>query len=584
MKRPTRNLTIINAVVYDPGSAYETVPRGVVVTDGVITFVGSSEQARERSAPDAQVIDAGGRFLMPGLIESHGHPGMYAKSLLQVDCRPAVTPTVKDIVEALQEAAGQAEPGEWIAGWGYDEHRMDGPGPTLEDLDRAAPEHPVFLRRTCAHMALVNTAALERVGITDDTPDPSGGCIVRDPDSGQATGLLQEKAMSLVDLPADTPEGMTEGMRLALDDLASKGVTTVHDMSSGPTEMGVYQTLLAEGALSVRFRPWYFALAQGEFPGSYDAVLGTGLRSGFGNDMLRYQGLKFVLDGSVGGRTAAVAEPFEGSSSRGILYYDTSEIKPLVARAVASGQRVAVHGIGERAVTQALDLIEAGGRNAAAISGGDGSSEAEPGHTDQRETTAQEHHDSTDHDAQEHYDTVVRSRRHRVEHCGLPNEEELDRLRDGNIIAAASTAFLYELGDSYLNNLGPDRIARTYPMRTFIDHGIEAPINSDFPVTTPNPWLGVYAAVARRTSSGRLLDTVQNISVAEAIAAFTTVAARASFEEDRLGRIAEGFLGDLVLMDRDPFSVETEDLKDLRPALTVCDGRVVYRAEGESND
>lgn len=567
-KRPTRNLTVINAVVYDPGSAYETAPRGVVVTDGVITFVGSSEQARERSAPNAPVIDAGGRFLMPGLIESHGHPGMYAKSLLQVDCRPAVTGTVEDIIGALGEAAEHTQRGEWIAGWGYDEHRMDGPGPTLEDLNRAAPDNPVFLRRTCAHMALVNTAALELVGITDDTPDPSGGRIVRDPDTGHATGLLQEKAMSLVDLPADTPEGMTEGMRLALDDLASKGVTTVHDMSSGPAEMGVYQTLLAEGSLSVRFRPWYFALAQGEFPGSYDAVLGTGLRSGFGNDMLRYQGLKFVLDGSVGGRTAAVAEPFEGSTSRGILYYDTSEIEPLVAKAVAAGQRVAVHGIGERAVTQALDLIEAGGRDAADSAQNSGGPSDKTG-----ETTA--------HDL---YDTVVRSRRHRVEHCGLPNQEELDRLRDGNIIAAASTAFLFELGDSYLNNLGPERIKRTYPMRTFIDHGIDAPINSDFPVTTPNPWLGMYAAVARRTSSGRLLDTVQNISVAEAIAAFTTVAARASFEEDRLGQIAEGFLGDLVLMDRDPFSVESEDLKDLRPVLTVCDGRVVYRDEGENND
>lgn len=549
MERPTRNLTVINAVVYDPGSAYETAPRGVVVRDGVITFVGSSEQARERSAPGAPVIDAGGRFLMPGLIESHGHPGMYARSLLQVDCRPAVTPTVETIVSAISHEAERAEPGEWLAGWGYDEHRMEGPGPTLQDLDRAAPENPVFLRRTCAHMALVNTAALERVGITDDTADPSGGCIVREPDSGRATGLLQEKAMSLVDLPTDTPEGMTAGMRLALDDLAGKGVTTVHDMSSGPVEMGVYQTLLAHGALTVRFRPWYFALAQGEFPGSYDAVLGTGLRSGFGNDMLRYQGLKFVLDGSVGGRTAALAEPFEGSSSRGILYYDTSEIEPLVVQAIAAGQRVAVHGIGERAVTQALDLIEAGGRAA--------------GHG--------------------HYDTLVRSRRHRVEHCGLPNQDELDRLRDGNIIAAASTAFLYELGDSYLNNLGPERIARTYPMRTFIDHGIQAPINSDFPVTTPNPWLGMYAAVARRTSSGRLLDTVQNISVAEAIAAFTTVAARTSFEEDRLGRVTEGFLADLVLMDRDPFSVETEDLKDLRPVLTVCDGRVVYRDEAQNN-
>ncbi|MBD2763189.1 amidohydrolase [Kocuria sp. cx-116] len=562
MECPIRSLTIINAVVYDPGSAYETAPRGVVVREGVITFVGSSEQARERSAPNAPVIDAGGRFLMPGLIESHGHPGMYAKSLLQVDCRPAVTPTVEDIVSAISRQAEHTEPGEWLAGWGYDEHRMKGPGPTVQDLDRAAPEHPVFLRRTCAHMALVNTAALERVGISDDTPDPSGGCIVRDPDTGRATGLLQEKAMSLVDLPTDTPEGMTAGMRLALNDLAGKGITTVHDMSSGPIEMGVYQSLLAHGALTVRFRPWYFALAQGEFPGSYDAVLGTGLRSGFGNDMLRYQGLKFVLDGSVGGRTAALAEPFEGGSSRGILYYDSSEIEPLVTKAVAAGQRVAVHGIGERAVTQALDLIEAGGRDAAGGVRGSGSEE-----------TA----------AQEHYDALVRSRRHRVEHCGLPHQDELDRLRDGNIIAAASTAFLYELGDSYLNNLGPERIARTYPMRTFIDHGIQAPINSDFPVTTPNPWLGIYAAVARRTSSGRLLDTVENISVAEAIAAFTTVAARASFEEDRLGRIAEGFLGDLVLMDRDPFCVETEDLKDLRPVLTVCDGRVVYREEAENN-
>lgn len=549
-QRSTRSVTVVNAVVYDPGSEYEPEARGVVVTDGVITFVGSSEQARERAVADAPVIDAGGRFLMPGLIESHGHPGMYAKSLLQVDCRPAVTPTVAELVSAIAREAERAEPGAWIAGWGYDEHRMDGPGPTLADLDRAAPDNPVFLRRTCAHMALVNTAGLERVGITDDTPDPSGGCIVRDPSSGRATGLLQEKAMSLVDLPTDTPEAMTEGMRLVLDNLASAGITTVHDMSCGPAEMGAYQCLLAEGELSARFRPWYFALAQGEFAGSYESVLSTGVRSGFGNDMLRIQGLKFVLDGSVGGCTAAVAEPFEGTTSRGILYYDTADIEPLVSGAIDAGLRVAVHGIGERAVSQALDLIESGAGSSA------GSSREE---------------------REQRYEKTVRSKRHRVEHCGLPNQDELNRLRSGNIIAAASTAFLFELGDSYLANLGPERLARTYPMRTFIDRGIQAPINSDFPVTTPNPWLGVYAAVARRTSSGKVLDTAQNITVGEALAAFTTVAAQASFEEDRLGRIARGFLGDLVLMDRDPFRVPTEELKDLRPVLTVCDGRIVHR-------
>ena len=547
-QRPTRDITLVNAVVHRPGGAFDPQPRAVVVEDGVITHVGDPEEARERSVPGAEVIDAGGRYLMPGFIESHGHPGLYARSALQADCRPSVTPRAEDIVEAIRTEAEAVTPGSWVMGWGFDEHRMDGPGPTREDLDRAAPEHPVFVRRTCAHMALVNTAALERMGVAEDTPDPAGGCIVRD-GTGRPTGLLQEKAMSLADLPADTPATMLEGMRRTEEDLAAWGVTTVHDMSAGAPEMGAYQRLLAAHELTVRVRPWYFALEQGEFTGSYDAVLGAGLRSGFGDDMLRIQGLKFVLDGSVGGRTAAVAEPFEGSETRGILYYDTPEVAPMLTRALESGLRVAVHGIGERAVTQALDLIEGAGRDTA-----------------------------TGEDAGGGAGGAVRSRRHRVEHCALPTEEDLERLVAGRIIAASSTAFLYELGDSYLANLGPERIGRAYPMRTFIDRGITAPCNSDFPVTTPDPWLGIYACVARTTVSGQRLDTEQTITLAEALDAYTTVAAAASFEEDRLGRIEPGFLGDLVLIDRNPFDVPVEELKQLRCVLTVCDGRAVHRA------
>lgn len=548
-QRPGRDITVLNAIIHRPGGAYDARPRGVVVSDGMITYVGAPDEARERSAPGAPMVDAGGRYLLPGLIESHGHPGLYARSALQTDCRPSATPRAQDIEDAVRAAAETAQPGSWVLGWGYDEHRMTGRGPTREDLDRAAPEHPVFVRRTCAHMGLVNTAALERMGITDGTPDPPGGRIVRD-GTGRPTGLLQEKAMSLADLPADTPDDLLEGMRRAQRDLAAWGVTTVHDMSSGALEMGAYQRLLTAGELDVRLRPWYFALAQGEFTGNYDAVLGAGLRSGFGNDMLRIQGLKFVLDGSVGGRTAAVAEPFEGSETRGILYYDTPDVAPLLARALGSGLRVAVHGIGERAVTQALDLIEGAGREVASAAD----------------------------DARDGYERAVRSRRHRVEHCALPTEDELERLVAGGIIAASSTAFLYELGDSYLANLGPERIKRAYPMRTFIDRGITAPSNSDFPVTTPNPWLGIYACVARTTSSGQPLDTEQNITLAEALDAYTTVAARASFEEDRLGRVEEGFLGDLVLVDRNPFEVPVDELKDVRAVLTVCDGREVHRA------
>lgn len=551
MEQPTtRSVTVLDAVVHRPGGAFEREPKGVVVEDGVITFVGEPQEARCRAAPSGPVVDAGGRYLAPGFIETHGHPGLYARLALNADCRPATTPRAGDVVAAIREAATAAEPGEWVVGWGYDEHRMEGPGPTREDLDEAAPEHPVYLKRTCAHMALVNTAALERMGITADTPDPSGGRIVRD-GSGEPTGLLQETAMSLADLPESGPRELLDGMRVAQQDFAAWGLTTVHDMSTGPLEMGTYLHLQETGELSTRFRPWYFALELGDFHGSYDEVIGTGIRSGLGDDMVRIQGMKFILDGSVGGQTAAVAEPFEGGDSCGILYYDTPDIAPMAAQALRNGLRLAIHGIGERAVEQALDLIEGAGREVAA----------------------------EDDDAEAAYRALVTSRRHRVEHCALPTEEDLRRLVENRIVAASSTAFIHELGDSYCRNLGPQRMARTYPMRTFLDRGILAPSNSDFPVTTANPWLGISACVTRTTVSGQVADTVQNVTVAEALDAYTVEAAKASFDEDRLGRIEEGFLGDLVLLDRNPFDADPSELKDVTAELTVCDGRIVHRTD-----
>ena len=545
-----RSVTVVNAVLHQPGGAAAGSADAVVVEDGVITFLGDSSTARQRTAQGVPVVDAGGRYLMPGLIETHGHVGMFAHLAMRIDCRPTSTPRTADVVAAVREAAANAQPGEWILGWGYDEHRMQGPGPEGKDLDEAAPDNPVFIQRTCAHMAVVNSAALASAGIGDDTPDPAGGRIVRDA-AGRATGLLQEKATNLLDLPVDTPDQLLDGLRVAQREFAGLGLTTIHDMSSGPREVGAFQQLHEQDELTARFRPWYFAIAQGDFPGCFDDVIGTGLRSGFGDDMVRIQGLKFVLDGSVGGRTAAVEEPFENSDERGILYYETDEVTPKVAAGLRQGLRMAIHGIGDRAVAQALDLIEGAGRQVA----------------------------SQEKDPEAAYDRLVRSRRHRVEHCTLPQEEDLRRLVDSRILAASSTAFLYELGDSYLTNLGRERLERTYPMRTFLDRGITAPSNSDFPVTSPNPWFGIYACVTRTSVSGQVLDESQNITVAQALDAYTVEAAKASFEEDSLGRIAEGYLGDLVLLDRHPLDVPVEELKDVTALLTVCDGRIVHRAD-----
>jgi predicted amidohydrolase YtcJ len=524
----------------DGEGAGAPAPSAVVVADGVIRYVGDDATARQMVGDATEVIDLEGRTVLPGFIESHAHPTVYGTNLLDIDCRPQVTSSAAAIQAAIAAAVETVAPDEWIMGWGWDESRMDGgTPPTRDELDRVAPDNPVLLRRVCGHMAVVNSAALRTGAVSEDTPDPSGGHLVRD-EHGRLTGLLQEQAQSLVSPPDKTNDDVSRGFQLAQAKYASWGITTIHDMSSRGPDLQVYQELLRHGKLDIRLRPWFWAIQANYRDGVLAEALTTGIASGFGNDMLRIQGVKFMLDGSVGGRTAALAEPFEGSDDAGILTMDLDETAPSVADALRGGLRVAIHGIGERAIDiaiQACDLAaaELGAERVAAM-------------------------------------------RNRIEHCALPTDQNLRDMKRLGLVAASSVGFIYGLGDSYLANLGRERVSRVYPHRSFQEHGIVAPGNSDSPVTEGNPWFGIYAAVTRTTQSGQVLDTTQNISVEAALRAYTRDAAHASFEDDRLGVIQPGACADLNVVTHDPLTIDPQGLHSIETVQTYLGGRKVYSA------
>ncbi|MDO5629625.1 MAG: amidohydrolase [Mobilicoccus sp.] len=484
---------------------------------------------------EVEVTDLGGRYVLPGFIESHGHPSRYAESFVDLDLRASTAPSIANITAAVADRARETPKGGWVRGSAWEESRLtDGRMPTRDDLDEVAPDVPVALTRTCCHMLLANSAALATAGIDESTPDPQGGHIVRD-GAGRPTGLLQEKAMDLLQVPPPQEEDWRSAFVQAQRHFAAWGVTTVHDMSAGPDQLRRYARLARDGDLTLRLRPWLWAVTQMGMPGMLDEALAAGLTTGLGGDDVAIQGIKFVLDGAGSGRTAALSCPYHDTDGTGILYLDDDHLTEMLGRALDGGFRLAIHAIGDAAIDQAIRSLRATCR-----------------------------------------DELIRGSRSRIEHATYPTPDHLDAMVEYGLVAASSVAFLHELGDSYLAAFGPERIAQIFPHRTFIDRGIVAPGNSDVPVTTGNPWLGISAAVNRTTSRGTVLDTEQNITLAEALRAWTRDAAYASFEEDRLGLIASGAHADLAVYETDPFTVEHGALTELAPVATYHAGRLVH--------
>lgn len=507
----------------------------VAVKGDWVLRVGSTEYVMEAAGPSTEVHDLGGLTVLPGLIDSHMHPGgSWGAYLVRgVACGPDFT-SMKEMLGAVRRKAVETPKGGWVLGYSMDDVRM-GRYPALDELDGAAPDNPLYIQRRDGHNGVANSLALKLAGVTRDTPDPPHGRIERD-EEGNPTGLLREAAKDLVyyKLPPYTEDEFYRGLQLVYDECIRLGLTSIHASMVSPAEFRAMQRLRREGRIKVRTA----VHLSGRDKGMVEGAIAMGLMTPFGDEWLKVTEAEWVFDTSTSGRTAAYYEPYVGEpGNTGILLYDQDDIERRVWEAHEAGIRVGLDGVGDRGIDRALDAIE----------------------------KALKRKPRPDH-------------RHRIEHCCYVTPSIQDRLLDLEVIDASATGFLHDLGDAYEANRGDEAMKYMWPHRTLIDRGIHAPGHCDASICTPNPWYGIYGMVTRKTSGGRVLYTPEAVTPLEAIRAYSIDGAYAAWEENIKGSIEEGKLADLVVVDRNPLEIDADDLKNVKTLLTVVGGKIMYMA------
>jgi predicted amidohydrolase YtcJ len=482
-------------------------------------------------------LDMQGRVILPGLTDAHIHLESYALSLRRVDCE---TDTLQECLKRVAERARTTPPGEWILGHGWNQNNWPEGFGSAADLDTVAPDHPVYLSAKSYHAGWANSLAFKRAGVTAATPDPLNGRLSRAA-TGAPDGILFESAIDLVAnaIPEATAEQVEEAIREAQKVLWRMGLTGLHDFD-GRSCFVALQRLHQRGELHLR------ALKGIPLPDLQYAV-GLGLRSGFGDDMLRIGGVKAFMDGALGPQTAAMIQPFEGGleGSRGMLFMDAEELFEHGRLAAQNGLPLAVHAIGDRANHEVLEAF---------------------GHLRRFE--------------HEQQITSLGGRlRHRIEHVQLLHPDDAGKLAALGVTASMQP--IHATSDMLMaDRYWGERAAYSYAWKLQLEHGANLAFGSDAPVESPNPFWGLHAAVTRRRKDGSPGEQgwipAQRIDLQKALLAYTQGAAYAAGMEDRLGKLAPNYLADLIVLEQDPFEVEADELYTLKPAATMVGGEWVF--------
>jgi predicted amidohydrolase YtcJ len=487
---------------------------------------------------------------VPGFNDAHIHLWKEGMLLTQVNARPAVAPSIEDILDAYAARAARTPAGQWIEGRGYDETRLaERRHPTRHDLDRAAPAHPIVLGRTCGHIIVANSRALELAGITSATPDPAGGEIDRD-EHGEPTGVLRETAMALLRSvqPPPTEDDLTAALIGAGRKCLALGITAIGEPGVDPRTVAVYRRLDEQGRLPLRCD----VMAMTILPNGTRAAPPTP----WYGQLARCDTVKLFSDGGLSSGTAALSIPYRNRHDCGLPRFPAEQLAAEVRLIYEAGLTVAVHAIGDRVIGELLDAFEA------CLT------------TDHRPPT-------TDHEAASvvgRRPSVV-GRRLRIEHFGLPTAAQLGRAHALGVMAATQPSFLSDIGDTILSHLPDALVPQCYPFRAMIEAGLIVAFSSDGPVIGDiNPLLGLQSAVLRRTRSGRAIAPEQTIDVAQALWCFTAGSAIVSGQADRLGRIAPGYQADMAILSGDPLGTPIERLLEIQVEQTFVSGRVAYEA------
>ncbi len=505
-----------------------------------IVAVGRRHAVMDLTHPGTRHIDLGDRLAIPAFNDAHQHLLPMGLGLSQVNLRAEQVRTRDELLSRIRQAAASTPKGAWVLGRGYDHAELDiARHPTADELTAAAPDHKVFIVRTCGHMGVANAAALAEAEIGHNTPDPEGGIIERT--QGRLTGLLQERAMRLVRdrIPPPSDAMLVNAIEAAGQHMLSQGFTSVMDanvgMSGGIREIDAYDEALATNRLPVRA---WLCLA-GNPEGIADAAWETGIRPMQGNDMLRFGAMKVFADGSAGGLTAAMSEPYRQGGT-GVVCFPDATMHALLAKYHAQGWQLAIHAIGDAAIEQVL--------------------------------TGMETADSPTH--------PVAGRRHRIEHCGFLSASQIARMAARGIEPVPQPIFMYEFGDLYVKNLGLPRAEAAYPMRDWLNAGQHPAASSDAPVSTTDPFRNIFTMITRQTNRGTLLGPNQRLSVAEAIHCYTYNGAYTQFAERDKGRLLPGMLADITILSRDIFTAEPDEILTTTSDLVFRSGQIVFQRGG----
>jgi hypothetical protein len=488
---------------------------------------------RALAGPSTRVIDLGGRLVLPGFIDNHTHFLSGGFQLQSVDLRYAKNE--KEFASLIAERAKE-KPGKWITGGDWDHDNWPGRNlPTKELIDDLTKETPVFVNRYDGHMALANSYVLKLAGVTRETPDPPGGTVVKDPETGEPTGVLKDEAMSLVYrvMPSDSFEDLLEAARLALAEARKYGVTSIQDVSTA-RHVKAYSTLRRLGELTARFH-CRLPISQ------WKQLSATGVTVPFGDEWVRLGSLKAFADGSLGSTTALFYDPFTSDpTTRGLpsdILLDGS-LEKWSLEADQAGLQLSIHAIGDSANSRILDIFE----------------------------RIVKENPSWD-------------RRFRVEHAQHIHPKDFKRFAALDVIASVQPYHAIDDGRWAESRIGHERSKTTYPFKSFLDNGIRLSFGSDWTVAPISPLLGIYAAVARRTTDGKNPGgwfPEQKITVEEAIRAYTITNAYAAFEEHEKGSITPGKLADMVVLSDDILTTDPVAIERVKVDLTIVGGQIVY--------
>jgi len=532
-QQTTADLILINGKVWT-GNQAQPKAEAVAARGDKIIAVGSTAEVKKLAGKQTRTIDLGGKLVLPGLIDNHTHFIKGGFQLLSVDLRDARTP--EEFARRIKERAEKLPPGRWITGGDWDHQLWPGaPLPTRELIDRYTPNTPVFVNRLDGHMSLANSLALKLAGITKDTPDPPGGAIVRDPKTGEPTGMLKDSAANLVSriIPQPSDTEYAEALRAALKEAARVGVTSIQDITYWD-EWPVYKRFRDKGELTVR------VYARTPLP-SWERQAELRRREGAGDEWLRLGGLKGFADGSLGSTTALFYEPYnDAPHTSGLpneMMFPEGNMKRLVSGADKAGLHVSVHAIGDKANSIMLDIFEQVAR-----------------------------------------ENGPRDRRFRIEHAQHLHPKDIKRFAELDVIASMQPYHAIDDGRWAEKRIGRERCKTTYAFRSLLDAGVKLTFGSDWSVAPLDPLLGIYAAVTRKTIDGKNPGgwfPEQKISVEEAVRAYTTMSAYASFEEKIKGSLEVGKLADMVVLSRDIFTINPDSIPNAKVVYTIVGGRIV---------